>query len=795
MRVPLATYRLQFSPDFGFEHADKIIDYLAELGISDIYASPIFKAKKGSPHGYDVTEPNKLNPELGSREDFDNLMKNVKNHSMGWVQDIVPNHMAYDWENQLLYDVLEKGRDSDYADFFDIKWDYTDDEFDGKILAPFLGKPLREALEQEEIQLDYDCDKPCVRYYERKFPLQVSSDTSRPLDEILSEQFYRLAFWQETRKKINYRRFFYLNDFIALNAENEKVFDYTHRLILELLKEKQFTGLRIDHIDGLSNPAEYLHKLRDKSPDSYIVLEKILALDEELPSTWPVQGTTGYDFMNFLNGIFCKQIAENQLTRFYDNISKHNKSYKELLKGKKKLIIEKYMAGELHYLLYLLKKIINSDYLFKEPQFESFRNALIEILASFPVYRTYVNAQTKNKLAEKFVASFQQLSSALMAKGFEDTFLYNYFRFVSLNEVGGDPSQFGITTERFHRFNKERLDKWPDTMNATATHDTKRGEDVRARLNVLSEIPQVWKTKVDNWMRMNAGKKRNMNGQDAPDKNDEYFLYQTLIGSFPFEQEKLGSFKQRIKDYIMKSVREAKRHSTWAEPNQEYENACTNFIEAILIPSGRFMEDFIPFQKKIAHYGIFNSLSQSLIKITSPGVPDFYQGSEFWDLSLVDPDNRKPVDYEIRKRILNEIKNSSDIVSEVLSTKEDGRIKIFLMWKALTVRKDFSVLFQKGNYLALEVHGAFKDNVVAFARTYEKQFVITVAPRFFTEIISEDELPMGEKIWKDTALVLNDKFTQEMKNRITGKIVSLQKCIYLAHVLEDFPVCLLCSSI
>jgi (1->4)-alpha-D-glucan 1-alpha-D-glucosylmutase len=795
MRVPLATYRLQFSPDFGFERADKIIDYLAELGISDIYASPIFKAKKGSPHGYDVTDPNELNPELGSREDFDNLMKNLKSHSMGWVQDIVPNHMVYDSENKLLYDVLEKGRDSDYADFFDIKWDYTDDEFDGKILAPFLGKPLREALEQGEIQLDCDGDKPCIRYYERKFPLQVSSDTSRPLDEILSQQFYRLAFWQETRKKINYRRFFYLNDFIALNADNEKVFDYTHRLILELVEKGKFTGLRIDHIDGLSNPAEYLQKLRDKTPDSYIVLEKILALDEQLPSTWPVQGTTGYDFMNFLNGIFCKQSAENQFSRFYDNISKYDKSFEELLKEKKKLIIEKYMAGELHYLLYLLKKITNKNNLFKEPQFKTFENALIEILAGFPVYRTYISGQTKNEFAEKFIAAFQQLSSALMAKGFEDTFLYNYFRFISLNEVGGVPSQFGITTERFHNFNEERLDKCPHTMNATATHDTKRGEDVRARLNVLSEMPQVWKIKVDNWIRINADKKRSVNGQDAPDKNDEYFLYQTLIGSFPFEQEKLGSFKQRIKNYMMKSVREAKRYSTWAEPNQEYESACANFVEAILIASGKFLEDFIPFQKKIAHYGVFNSLSQLLIKITSPGFPDFYQGSELWDLNLVDPDNRRPVDYERRKRILNEIKNSSDIVGEVLSTKEDGRIKMFLMWKALEVRKKFSDLFQKGDYQPLEAQGSFKNNVIAFARTYEKQFVITIAPRFFTEIISEDQLPMGEEMWKDTALVLNDKLSQEMKNIMTGKIVSLQKYIYLAQALEDFPVCLLCSAV
>ena len=795
MRIPSATYRLQFNPAFGFQNATHIVEYLAELGISDIYASPIFKARKGSLHGYDIIDTNQLNPELGNREDFDDLVRNVKSHSMGWIQDIVPNHNAYDNENKLLYDVLEKGRNSEYADFFDIKWDYADDEFDGKILAPFLGKTLAEALKQGEIKLDYDGDKPCIRYFEKKFPLQISSDTSQPLDKILFEQFYELAFWQETRKRINYRRFFYLNDFIALNAEKENVFDYTHRLILELVKEEIFSGLRIDHIDGLSDPAEYLHKLREKVPDSYIALEKILVLDEQLPSDWPVQGTTGYNFMNYLNGIFCKQSSENEFTQFYNNISNNEKSYEELLKEKKRLIIKQYMAGELNYLLYLLKKIITGGSLFKAQQFNTYKNVLIEILASLPVYRTYIKSQTKNEFAEKFIASFQQLSGAVMAKGFEDTFLYNYFRFISLNEVGGDPSQFGITTERFHDYNKERLEKWPHTLNATSTHDTKRGEDVRARLNVLSEIPKLWKEKVYNWMQINASKKENISGQNAPDKNDEYFLYQTLVGAFPFEKENSGSFKQRIKDYIIKSVREAKRHSTWVEPNREYENACTNFVEEILNPSHQFLNDFIPFQNKIAHYGIFNSLSQLLIKVTSPGIPDFYQGCELWDLNLVDPDNRRPVDYEKRKYLFNEIKNSSDMIQKLLSKKEDGRIKMFLMWKALAVRKNSPDLFQKGDYQPLEIQGAFKDNVIAFARTYEKQFIITVAPRFFTDIISEDQLPLGETVWKDTSVVLDNKFSQNMTNCITGKSLHAEDKIYLAQALQDFPACLLCSAV
>ncbi len=794
MRIPLATYRLQLSPKFGFKQAQQIVDYLVELGISDIYASPIFKAKSGSLHGYDIIDTNQLNTELGSNENFESLMKSVKSRSMGWIQDIVPNHTAYDSENKLIYDVLEKGRDSQYADFFDIKWDYTEDELDGKILAPFLGKPLSQSLKDGEIKLDYEEGKPCIRYFEKKFPVRIDSEKSGALEKILSEQFYKLEFWKETRKIINYRRFFYLNNFIALKVENEKVFDYTHRLILQLVKEKKFTGLRVDHVDGLYDPSAYLQKLRKETPDSFIVVEKILALDERLQSDWLIQGTTGYDYLNYLNNVFCRQSSEEQFTQLYENILNNHKTYQEMLFEKKKFIIENYMAGELDYLMYLLKKIINENSLFKEVQFRIFKSVMIEILAGFPVYRTYLKKQTENELITKLISSFQQLSSAVMAKGFEDTFLYNYFRFISLNEVGGDPSQFGITIERFHDFNKERFEIRPHTLNATSTHDTKRGEDVRARLNVLSEIPQLWKSKINSWMQINSDNKRNFNGEYAPDKNDEYFIYQTLVGAYPFNEDNSGTFEQRVKDYIIKSVREAKRHSNWTEPNKEYENACIDFIDKILNPSYEFLKDFLPFQKMIAHYGVFNSLSQILIKITSPGIPDFYQGSELWDFNLVDPDNRRPVDYEKRKNILNEIKNPSNIIQKLLSTKEDGKIKLFLMYKALSVRRKFPELFQKGDYQPLEVRGLFKDNIIAFARRYENQFVITITPRFFTEIVSKEQLPLGEKIWKDTTVILDSEISYELINCITGKTMTVQKNIYLAQAFEDFPVGLLSSQ-
>jgi (1->4)-alpha-D-glucan 1-alpha-D-glucosylmutase len=925
MQVTSATYRLQFNPSFGFKQAETIIEYLAELGISVIYASPIFKAKKGSLHGYDITDPNQLNPELGSRSDFNHLMKNVKNHEMGWLQDIVPNHMAYNCENHMLMDVLENEKNSEYADFFDIRWDFTEDSLDGKILAPFLGASYRHALEEGEIVLEYEDGQIWACYYEKKFPIRLESykevlfrkfqqfkenqdiDNSilleptglfktlgnlesvdhamvkrdcvpetkkrlwnlyktnptiekyfnkniaslnnkskiQPLDKVLSRQFYKLAFWGECEKRINYRRFFYINDFIALKAENEKVLNHTHHLIFQFINEGLFTGLRIDHIDGLYDPANYLEKIRRKTGDVYIVVEKILALDEKLHDDWPVQGTTGYDFLNFLNGIFCKSGTEAEFTQLYHKIAGSHTFYDDLLYKKKKLIIEKYFFGDLNYLLYLLQKIIGKSNLGKVSTIPRLRNILVEILAHLPVYRTYKNRSIENKnetsyirdaiakaeenvssyqeeyniiakillkpnintkndkrkLTSDFVSKFQQFSSSVMAKGFEDTFLYNYNRFISLNEVGGDPTKFGITIDQFHNYNKQRASKWPHSMNATSTHDTKRAEDVRARLNVLSEIPQQWCSKVIKWMKINRHHKRKANSKYAPDKNDEYFLYQTLVGAFPFSENETESFKQRLKNYIIKAVREAKAHSTWIDPNIEYEDACSNFIEQILNSSQKneFLKDFLPFQKEIAHFGIFNSLSQSLIKITSPGIPDIYQGCELWNFSLVDPDNRRPVNYERRKKLLNEIRTKSSkdlpgLLNELLETKEDGRIKLFLTWKALSVRKGLLALFQKGSYQPLEVQGSLKDQVIAFARRYKNQYAITVTARFLTEVISVNQLPIGQELWADTALVFDFKSTDGIKNCITEKALIAKNKIYLADALADFPVCLLSNS-
>ncbi len=847
MRIPSATYRLQFTPSFGFDQADAIVGYLSQLGITDIYASPIFKARKDSQHGYDIVDPNQLNHQLGSRKDFNKLIQNVQTHEMGWLQDIVPNHMAYDSDNDMLMDVLKNGKESHYADFFDIRWDFTFDTFDGKILAPFLGKKYKQALEQSELKIERKEGQAWICYYDKKFPLKANSknvlDDCHKLDEILSKQSYQLAFWQVTKKRINYRRFFYLDDLIALNMQNEKALDFTHRLIFQLVKEKIFTGLRIDHIDGLIEPADYLHKIQEKTNGCYTVVEKILALDECLCSEWSTQGTTGYDFLNYVNSLFCKSDSEAEFTKLYHNITDNHVFYDDLLRKKKKLIIDNYMAGDLDYLLYLLNKIIENSHQVTLPRLKT---VLSEILASFNVYRTYLTstiqsekdisymkaafakakehlsdyleeynilsrillgpdinkAAEKRKLRSDFISYFQQFSSTVMAKGFEDTFLYNYNRLVSLNEVGSEPDQFGISKKCFHDFNIERFNLFPHALNATATHDTKRGEDVRARLNVLSEKPQLWESKAHHWMRMNQSKKKQIDGEKVPDKNNEYLLYQMLVGAWPFNRNQTESFKERLKNYIIKAIREEKIHSTWIRPNKEYEKAFADFIDEILIHSheNEFLGDFIPFQKKIAHFGIFNSLSQTLIKITSPGVPDFYQGSELWDLNLVDPDNRRPVDYTKRKKILNEIqsrfpKDPVGLINELLSTKEDGRIKLFLIWKVLEFRKQYLGLFQKGYYQPLKVQGPLKKHIIAFARIYENQFIISIVPRFLTKITSFNQLPLGKRIWNNSSILISSEFPSKWKNYITDKSFQADEKIYLADAFADFPVCLLNGSL
>ena len=916
MHIPTSTYRIQFHSEFNFNKAKEIVTYLADLGVGDLYASPIFKASKGSTHGYDVVDPTILNPELGTESDFNDLIAQIQQQQMGWLQDIVPNHMAYDSQNMWLMNILEHGEDSEFFGFFDIHWNQTHKEMYGRVLAPMLGDFYAKSLERGEIKLDYQDKNLLIDYFGLKLPLRIESyitfithnlgklareigrqhpdfikflgilyllkniseetkgkerldqinfvksllwetytensnveefiqsnlqefngEVDRPesfdlLDKLLNQQFYRLSFWKVGAEEINYRRFFTVNELISVKVEELKVFKKTHELISRLVAENKFTGVRIDHIDGLYDPAQYLTRLREILGDAYITVEKILELNEDLPPNWEIQGTSGYEFLNYVNGIFCYSNNKREFSKIYSSFTGLNNNYENLVYEKKSLILEKNLAGDLENLVQILKRISSHTREGSDFTIYGLRKALFEVLVLFPVYRTYVDengiseadkeyVRQTIKAAKKkapslineldfiqkillleyedfrsktqkeewlhFVMRSQQLTGPLMAKGVEDTLLYVYNRLLSLNEVGGNPSHFGIELDLFHQFNRDKVENWQHGMNTTATHDTKRGEDVRARLNVLSEIPQEWSQQVNQWREINQGYKQ----EGMPDANDEYLLYQTLLGTYPFEEKELADFRDRIKDYILKAVREAKVHTAWLRPDEEYEQAYLSFIDRILEDKSDFLQQFKPWQQKIAEYGIYNSLSQVLIKNTAPGVPDLYQGAELWELSLVDPDNRRPVDYQKRRKFLQDIKTGSSqdilqLIKELIATKENGKIKLFLTYQLLTARKKYSEIFQNGDYQEIEVIGKHKDSIVAFSRSYEDKSIVAIVPRFLTGIINLGQLPLGIEVWSDTSLKLADK---DWQNLIDGQTIAGETAV--GKILQNFPVALL----
>ena len=929
MRIPTATYRIQFHSGFGFEAATDIVPYLAQLGISDLYASPIFKARKGSTHGYDVVDPTQLNPELGSQQNFDELMSKIGHYDMGWLQDIVPNHMAYDSQNRFLTDVLEHGPDSDFFDFFDVAWNQPFEEMEARILTPLLGNFYGDCLENGEIQLSYDQDGLSVNYYDLKLPIRIETysqfvtynlgklartlgrnhtdfikllgvlyltkniptetkgkeredqtnfikgilwelynqnknvkdfiddnlDTfnGKPgnpesfnlLDNLLSEQFYRLAFWKVGAEEINYRRFFTVNELISIKVEEVKVFNKTHALICKLVEEGKMTGLRIDHIDGLYDPTQYLERLREKVGNIYITVEKILELEEELPRFWSIQGTSGYDFLNYVNGVLCQAENEEKFDQIYQRFTGVTTPYDELVIQKKALIEERNLAGDVDNLSILLKRIAVQTREGKDFTQYGLKRALVEILTLFPVYRTYISpkrvtqsdrqyicevieaAKERDPLltqelsyieklllreseetiseAQKqeqlyFIMRLQQMTGPLMAKGVEDTLFYVYNRLISLNEVGGYPGQMGVPLSSFHEFNQTRGKYWNQSMSATATHDTKRGEDVRGRLNVLSEIPEEWEQKVNQWKEINQAKKIKRGKRFIPSQNDEYFFYQTLIGSFPFEQSEYDSFVNRVKDYLIKAVREAKVYTAWLRPDTGYEEGFLQFVDEVLAASdsNQFLSEFLPFKGKIASYGIFNSLSQVLLKYTAPGVPDLYQGTELWELSMVDPDNRRPVDYPKRTKLLEEIKqnigsNILHLMYELLAAPEDGRVKLFLTYQVLQTRLAYASVFQKGDYQPLKAKGKYGNHIVTFGRSYGDQTMIAIAPRFLTSIINPGELPLGE-VWQDTQIEIPSHLPSSWKNAVTSQTVKTDGSLSMKEALQHFPVALLVSE-
>jgi (1->4)-alpha-D-glucan 1-alpha-D-glucosylmutase len=986
-RIPVATYRLQFNSDFRFTDARQIVPYLHELGISDLYASPYFRARKGSRHGYDIVDPNALNPEVGSEQEYDGLVAELHRCGMGQVLDIVPNHMCIESSDNLWWmDLLENGPSSLHADFFDVDWEPVKIELKDKVLCPILGDQYGAVLENGELALAFEEGAFFLYYYDHRLPIMpksysailthrqeeleqalgaenfcyqelLSIDTalknlphhteSDPeriveryrekevvkrrlwslcnecpeigrfidrntaifngergvpasfdlLDELLRRQVYRLSHWRVATEEINYRRFFDINDLAAIRMENPQVFAETHRLIFRLVREGKVTGLRVDHLDGLYDPADYLGQLQwgcylqrglaalersagrrlaeDEEREQearllcdyaerlarepgfrpfYLVGEKILMKGEKLPEEWPVFNTTGYEFANQVNGIFVETGNAKAFDALYARFVRSRINFPEIVYEKKKLVMQAAMSGEINTLGDRLNALSEVNRHTRDFTLNSLIKALVEVIAFFPVYRTYTcgrevaerdrryveyavaRAKRKNPATDPsvfdfvkavlllgleagaggieqgawldFVMRFQQLTGPVTAKGVEDTAFYVYNRLVSLNEVGGSPERVGLPLEAFHGPYIERSRSHPLALLATATHDTKRSEDVRARIDVLSEVPERWRAALARWRRLNRKKKTLVDGQPAPDSNEEYFLYQTLVGAWPVEPTagEFAAFRQRIRDYMLKAVREAKVNSSWTRPNAAYEEALVGFVDLLLQedPHHTFLADILEFQRLTSHCGMLNALAQTLLKITSPGIPDFYQGSELWDLSLVDPDNRRPVDFGLRRRRLEEIRQKEEkagplaLARELAAAMCDGRIKLYLIRQALGLRRREHELFERGSYLPLEVRGERSDHVCAFERSLGESSVIVASPRFFTRLTQEPgELPLGPEVWLGTRIVLPPEGRGgRYRNVFTGEMLAPERqeggaMLHLAEVLANFPVALL----
>jgi (1->4)-alpha-D-glucan 1-alpha-D-glucosylmutase len=956
LSIPRATYRLQFNRDFSFAQATTLVDYLARLGVSHCYASPFLKARPGSLHGYDIVDHSALNPEIGTEEDFDAFVAALHAAGMGQILDTVPNHMAVmGSDNAWWLDVLENGRTSIYADFFDIDWETYRDDIGHKILLPVLGDHYARVLDSGDLRLVFDAEAGAfsIVYFDHRFPVdpreyprilghrlellgarlgadhaqflmfqtlvtafghlpgreRTATDSAAErrrdkevhkqqlaqlqtgsadiaafiaenvaainredginhsvdlLHALITVQAYRLAYWRVASDEINYRRFFDINDLAALRMENPQVFEATHRLVFELLAAGKIDGLRIDHPDGLYDPVGYFSRLQrqfgdapaDAPPVLYVVVEKILADHENLPEHWPVHGTTGYDFANLVNGLFVTADSAEKMGRIYRKFTGEHAEYEDIVYRAKILTMRGALASELNVLANQASRIAQADRYTCDFTLNGLRRALAEVVACFPVYRSYVTANGASahdlryidwavsvakkrsqaadasiydflrellsaRLAEgkhpdyrdaiaAFAGKFQQYTAPVMAKGMEDTSFYIYNRLVSLNEVGGDPRRYGVSVEAFHHATEARSGHWPHAMLATSTHDSKRSEDVRARIDVLSELPDAWRRVLSRWHRFNRSKTRNIDHREVPSRNDQYLFYQTLTGVWPFAEEDndgdaLATLRDRVDAYMLKAIREAKVHTSWVNPDSEYEDGVSHFVRGVLAPrNGKFLADMREFHRPIAWFGMLNSLAQLTLKLCAPGVPDIYQGTELWDFSLVDPDNRRPVDYDRRRAALDEvIQTDGQADAEfgarlrgLLEKMPDGRIKLYFLWRILGLRRDNELLFRDGDYLPLSCTGSQAAHLCAFARRHGEQLAVVVVPRLAYRLLQGNAaLPVGDATWTDTLIELPTRAPrwQNLLTRTSVHAVLDNEAgrIRAAELFADFPFALL----
>jgi (1->4)-alpha-D-glucan 1-alpha-D-glucosylmutase len=965
-RIPLATYRLQLRHGFGFDQIRELLPYLKSLGISDLYLSPLFRARAGSTHGYDVVDHTQVEPAFGGDEAFTRMAEDARGHGMGVLLDVVPNHMGInDAGNHYWLDVLENGEAGRFADFFDVDWDALPRNLKHRVLQPVLGKPFGATLEDGELKVVYQDHRLQMAYFDGRFPLSPHSwpmvldvmlerlsqrpgansgaakieqaelesivtqlrhlpayDRRTPetvhdryreqriarrrlghlvdkrpaihaaldqalveingtrgipssfdrLEELLNAQCYRLAYWRVASDEINYRRFFDINELAAIRVEDPRVFRRVHRLVADLIAKNFATGLRIDHPDGLLDPAQYFENLQrlyresrsaedEQAKELYVVAEKILSGDEQLERDWAVQGTTGYEFLNMVSRLLVDGDGVRQIRDDYEELAGVEDSAAQVLYESKKEAASVAMLSEMQMLAARLYRIAQRQRASRDYTQPALLKALQEIVASLGVYRTYVpprgwqaseadhrriglavrRAKRRNPSMSRtlfdfigsvlllqfpptldqdqreqwrdFALKLQQVSGPIAAKGVEDTAFYRYYPLASLNEVGGELDESALSAEDFHRLMRHRSVNWPHSMSASSTHDTKRSEDVRARLHVLSECPEAWKEQLLLWRQMNRRWLDDWDGVPVPHPNEEYLLYQTLVGTWPMEpmdDPQRETYIGRITQYMEKALREAKLNTSWMNPSEDYEEAVFKFIRKLLGPeAAAFQTDLAQFVAGIANAGFVNALSQVVLKATLPGVPDFYQGSELWDFSLVDPDNRRPVDYQVRQATLERLRASDDdheaVARDVAAAWPDPAIKMLVTMQSLALRQQQPHVFNAGDYVPLATRGEAAEHVFAFARNYDDQWAITVVPRHFYRLRgrsrgdSSGRLPKTS--WGYTDVVLPSEAGSNWRCTLSGRLLPCSSsdgseegpAIQASDLFEVLPVALLTS--
>ncbi len=925
-----STYRLQLHAGFPFARVVELLPYFASLGVTHLYLSPIWRARPGSAHGYDICDAETINPELGGEEGFARLSEEARRQGLGLILDFVSNHMCAEaLYNQAWRDTLANGPSSPYARYFDIDWEPVKDELRNKVLLPILGKQYGEALEAGELRIEFSGGEFALRYWEHNLPLNprqcrlllrhrleelrrelqddggallefesilfqldhlpayteiddaaraerqreiaiafqrlqrlmeqspatgahlqramrdFNGEVGRPesfdlLHELLELQAYRLSYWRTAMHEINYRRFFDINELAGLRVEDEVVFEATHRKVFHILRGGQADGLRLDHIDGLHDPAAYLQKMRRELAggpgEAYIVVEKILSEAEPMNPGWPVDGTTGYEFLNHLNRLYVRPAGMSEIRRTYARFARRHAAFSEVVNASKRQIIATSMASELNVLAHALNRISERERRRRDFTLDSLQEALREVAACFGVYRTYFSegaaseadraavqtaiaaAIARNPAMEssifhfigeclcprledvggdedsfarrlRFAMKFQQYSGPVQAKGIEDTAFYRYCPLLSLNEVGGEPSRLDAPLQEFHRDNARRRATHPRSMVTTATHDTKRGEDARARINAISELSGEWARALPKWSRALSLAKTRVGSALAPDRNDEYLFYQSLLAIWPAGAPSAGAeLVQRMRQYMSKAVKEAKVHSSWVNPSNAYDAAVDRFVEASLVgkASAGFLKLFAPFAAKVARLGAWNSFSQLTLKLAAPGVTDFYQGCERWDFSLVDPDNRRPVDFEERRRWL-------EAWDGLVSVQDPELAKAALTVIGLRFRRANPELLLEGEYLPLECVGPLAEHGVAYARVHGPRALVALGLRWLSQLVPEGEsYKESARDWEDSGVALPALLRgRPYRNLLTGEDGVAEEVLPFARVAAEWPGTLL----